>query len=159
MQTDLQFKIVSHMTMENKSNLQSHGRPSLFATWVTVRTTLTYNHLVTIEFEDPTILQQRKGDSLTDFHAVILAEQTEEDLMLSLWAAKEHTGLLIAMQYRSGEAVEISDRYKEFVSDRKLTEAEIKEIFDYIFADPSVIYPIELAVGAEQKDDIQKLPA
>ena len=160
MQPSLKFKIINHMTMENKANLQSHGRPSLFATWVTIRTPLTYNRLVTLEFEDPMILQKRLRHGVTDYYHVILAEQTEDDLMLSFWVAQGYLGLLVAMQYQSEPAAfEVADSYKDVISDRKLTNSEIKEIFDYIFANPSLIYPVELGVGTEGQDDTQNLPA
>jgi len=160
MQTSLKFKIINHMTMENKGNLQFHGRPSLFATWVTIRTGFTFNRLVTLEFEDPMILQKRLRNGVTDYYPVILAEQTEDDLMLSFWVAQGHLGLLVALQYQSKpDAFDIADSYQDVISDRKLTKTEIKEIFECIFANPSVLYPVELGVGTEAEDDTQKTPA
>lgn len=145
MHTDIKFILTPQMTMINKQNLIAVGRASLLATWVTVRTPMTYNRLATIEFEDPNILQQMNNGRYSHFYHVIIGEVTEDDVMLSLWVAKDHVGFVAAMQYQSEQEVELSEDYKAFPCERKLTEAEIKGIFASIFENPSVIEPVELA--------------
>ncbi|WP_188930099.1 hypothetical protein [Puia dinghuensis] len=154
MQATIKFILTPQMTMYNKDNLTAIGRSSLLATWVTITTPMTYNRLATIEFEDPDILQQKETGRYTNYYHVIIGEVTEEDMMLSLWVAKDHVGFVVAMQYRSEEEIELSDNYKAFPCERKLTEAEIKEIFASIFQNPSVIEPVELSTGDKSIDNL-----
>jgi hypothetical protein len=155
MQSDIKFTLQSQMTMHDNQDLIAVGPASLLATWVTIRTSMTYNRLATIHFEDTHVLQRKKNDRYTQFYHVIIAEVSDQDTMLSLWVAKDHVGFVVAMQYHSEleKEMELSETYQAFTCERKLTEKEIRDVFLQIFADLSKIDPVELATGRSASDN------
>lgn len=61
------------------------------------------------------------------------------DLWLSLWVDAGMGGIAVAMVYQSDGEVQVSEAYRDTPFARNLSDDEIKQIFDSVFANPHLI--------------------
>jgi hypothetical protein len=107
--------------------------PILFAKEMASQTEMKYNRLARVWFDDEQILQEMEDGGLTGYDSLILACAYKNDLLLSLWLDRGTGGLPVAMGYRSDGDILLTPIYEKSEFARKLTAAEIKELFDYVF--------------------------
>ncbi len=119
--------------------------PLFFAKEIACLLETKYNRLARVWFEDEQILQQWEDCGLTGYDTLILARATKNDLLLSLWVDQGVGGLPVALSGQSDPEILLTPIYEKTDFARKLTVAEIRQIFDYIFTHPECLAVIPAA--------------
>jgi len=113
--------------------------PVLFAQEMATLADFKFNRLARVWFDDSMIFQQIEYRELTGYDALIIAAIYENDIWISLWVDRGVDGLPIAMGYQSDREIIITPVYKSATFERKLTDAEINELFTALFDDPLLL--------------------
>jgi len=101
-----------------------------------------YNRLARVRFDEPETLQEyEKGEGLTSHDILIMGQQFENDLQLTLWIDMGGTAMPVAMMLESDWDLVVTPRYQESEFARKLSDDEIKYIFEFIIHNPGLIEP------------------
>jgi len=113
--------------------------PVLFAKEMAAQTETKYNRLARVWFEDDQILQVMEEDGLTGYDTLLLCCQYKTDLLLWLWVDRGIGGLPVAMGYQSDGEILLTPIYEKNAFARKLTVAEIRQLFEHVFAHPECL--------------------
>lgn len=113
--------------------------PMLFAQEMAEQTKTKFNRLARVWFDDERIFQRREAGGFTGFDTLIIGQQYNNDLKLSLWVDEGVSGLPIAMAFQSDREVHLTPIYNRVKYARKLSEDEIKEIFELLFNNPQLL--------------------
>jgi hypothetical protein len=113
--------------------------PLLFAREMTAQMETKYNRLARVWFQDEQILQQSEGGGLTGYDALLIGTQYKTDLLLRLWVDIGTGGLPVAKAYQSNPEILLAPIYEKSDFARKLTVAEIRQLFDHVFAHPECL--------------------
>lgn len=113
--------------------------PLLFAKDISIQMQETYNRLARVRFEDEKIHQRYEDGGLTGHDTLILGNQYNNDLFLSLWIDIGVGGIPVAMSFQADKEVTITPIYEQTQLAKKLTIEEIQQVFNYVFDNPHVI--------------------
>ncbi|MDB5088599.1 MAG: hypothetical protein JWR09_2593 [Mucilaginibacter sp.] len=138
MKEAIKFSIQSLLSRKD-GNVSGPMSPTLFAKEMAQSAGFKYNRLARVWFEDDRINQCKEDGGLTGHDTLIIGAVYTNDVWLSLWVDSGVGGMPIAMAYQSDREIQITPVYKEAKYARKLTEQEIREIFDCVFLDTNQI--------------------
>jgi hypothetical protein len=144
MTTPLQISIQSLLS-EKDGKVSAAMSPMLFFQEVSKSTGLPFNRLARVWLGDERINQMREDGGYTGHDTLLLASQYQNDLMLTIWVDTGVGGIPIAMGYQSDREVLMTTIYEREKFVRKLTESEVRAIFEAVYANPSL-----LAIGQEE---------
>jgi hypothetical protein len=113
--------------------------PLLFAKEMASQMETKYNRLARVWFEDEQILQEWDDGGLTGYDTLILACVYKKDVLLSLWVDRGTGGFPVAMGYQSDGEILLTPIYEESTFARKLTVAEIGQLFEHVFTHPECL--------------------
>lgn len=138
METSIGFRIQSLLDRK-EGKVSGPMSPMEFAKEMARQGEQKFNRVARVLFDDEEILQRKEDGGYTGFDHLILATQYSNDLWLSLWVDIGTAGVPVAMCYESDRDIQITPIYCRAEFARKLTEEEIRQVFEYIFQDPSVL--------------------
>jgi hypothetical protein len=138
MQDSFIFSIQSLLKIKNEK-VTGPMSPLLFAKEIARQMEMKYNRLARVWFEDEQILQELEEDGLTGYDTLLLACVYKKDLLLSLWVDRGVGGLPVALSYQSDREILLTPIYEKSEFARKLTVAEIRQLFDYVFTHPECL--------------------
>ncbi|AYL95275.1 hypothetical protein [Mucilaginibacter celer] len=150
MNEPIQFSVQSLLS-QRKGVIHGAMSPLLFAKEMAESVAFKYNRVARVWFKDERINQHWEDGGLTGHDTLIIGMQYANDLWLSLWVDAGVGGVPVAMALQSDGIVDVTGVYRETVYARNLTDGEIKEIFDSIFANPALI--------SIKNDEITSIPA
>jgi len=130
------FSIQSLLT-EKDGKLRGPMSPMLFAEEMGEQVGFTFNRLARVWFADECINQCREDGGLTGHDTLLIGTEYKDDLWLSLWVDSGVGGTAIAMCYRSDGELVLTDVYASSRFARKLSAAEVRQVFQSVFNDPS----------------------
>jgi len=132
------FSIQSLLT-EKDGTLRGPMSPMLFAGEMGEQVGFTFNRLARVWFADERINQCREDGGLTGHDTLLIGTEYKNDLWLSLWVDSGVGGTAIAMCYRSDGEVQVTEVYGQARYARKLSTAEVRQVFQSVFDDPTQI--------------------
>ena len=138
METAIQFTIQS-LLERKEGKISGPMSPFLFAKEMAQEDGTKFNRLVRVSFADETMLQQREDDGLTGFDHLIIGTQYSDDLFLRFFVDMGVGGMPVAMCFQSDREIVIPPIYERTRFEGKITEPQIREIFEYIFEHPEVL--------------------
>ena len=116
--------------------------PLLFAKEMMAQLDMRYNRLARIWFKDEPVFQRCEYGEQTGYDTIIIGSKYSDGLWLSLWIDEGTKGLPVAMAFE-GEAIRTTSIYERAEYLRKLTTAEITQVFDYLFVNQHELNIIE----------------
>lgn len=133
------FSIQSLLT-EKEGHISGPMSPTLFAKEMAEQSGFKYNRLARLWFADERINQCYEDGGLTGHDTLLIGTVYKDDIMLTLWVDAGVGGTPIGMAFRSDNGeVAMTEVYAGQRYARKLTQAEVKEIFKSVFDDPTII--------------------
>jgi hypothetical protein len=138
MENKLKFSIQTLLS-EKDGKVSAPMSPLLFAEEISKNTGLKFNRLARVWFEDETINQNKEEVLYTGHDTIIIGHDILNDLMLSLWVDIGIGGIPIAMVFRSDREILMTKIYQNEPYERKLTEKEIRLIFEFVFSNPDCL--------------------
>jgi hypothetical protein len=142
MNSKFKFSIQTLLS-EKDGKVSAPMSPMLFAEEMQKRTGLQFNRLARVWFDDETINQIAEDNGYTGHDTLIIGHEVSNDLMLSLWVDIGIGGVPIAMCFLSDKEILMTKVYGDEPYERKLTDPEIREIFENIFSNPGQLAIIE----------------
>jgi hypothetical protein len=136
METKLKVRIQSLLSNKD-GQISGPMSPTLFAKEMAQSMGLKYNRLARIWCDDERINQHYEDGGLTGHDTLIIGTIYSNDVWLSLWVDTGTAGTPIAMGFQSDTEVDFTAVYKKERYAKSLSEAEVKEIFNSIFSDPT----------------------
>lgn len=109
--------------------------PTCFAREMAFQMEFQFNRLARVLFNEDEINQRYEGKELTGHDTVIIGTQYTNDLYLTLWIDTGGDGIPIAMVFESDKEITVTPVYQTTPLARRLTVEEIRELFDYVFAE------------------------
>jgi hypothetical protein len=128
---------IQSLLSEKGGHVSGPMSPTLFAKEMAQHVGFKYNRLARVWFADERINQCREDGGLTGHDTLLIGTVYSNDLWLSLWVDSGAGGTPVAMAYRSDGEVQVTPVYEEAHFARKLTVAEISEVFQSVFGDPA----------------------
>jgi hypothetical protein len=138
MQNQLVFSIESLLARKN-GHIDGPKSRTQFAVEMSAESGDHFNRIARISFEDEAILQCVKDSGCTGHDLLILGEESEDDLMVTLWVDLGSGGLPIAMALQSDRVLTITPIYERHNFARRLTRPEIEQVFDHVFDHPELL--------------------
>lgn len=138
MKDQLKFK-VQNLLSRKGDTISAPMSPMLFAKEMASQNKVKFNRLARVRFNDDTIHQIAEAGGYTGHDTLIIATKYANDLYLSLWVDEGVHGIPVAMSFQSDREIIITPAYNEAKYARKLSLDELKEVFTYIFENPSVL--------------------
>lgn len=135
MENKLKFSIQTLLS-EKDGKVSAPMSPMLFAEEMSKQIGVKFNRLARVWFEDETINQIKEDVLYTGHDTLIIGHDILNDLMLSLWVDIGVGGVPIAMVFRSDREILMTKIYQNEPYERKLTEQEVRLIFDFVFSNP-----------------------
>lgn len=117
--------------------------PFLFAQEMGKATETKFNRLARVWFDDETINQFEEDGSFTGHDTLLIGTQHKNDLHLTLWVDTGIGGVPVAMVYQSDREVVVTPVYQQQAYVSKLSEENIREIFNSVFDHPEQIAIIQ----------------
>lgn len=137
--TPIQFEILSLLEEKDDNTVTGTMSPLLFANEIAALTGIEYNRLARVWFKDATVLQKWESGEMTGYDHLIMGYQDPDELSLSLWVDLGTGGMPVAICYQSDKKCVITPLYHETEFLIKLSEEDIKNIFQYVFDHPECI--------------------
>jgi hypothetical protein len=138
MKDSFSFTIQSLLEMKD-GKVTGPMSPLLFAGEMAAQTETKYNRLARVWFDDEQILQEMEADGLTGYDTLLVGCQYKTDLLLCLWIDRGIGGLPVAMGYQSDGEILLTPIYEKSAFARKLTVAEIRQVFEHVFTHPECL--------------------
>lgn len=135
----LKFSIESMLSINAENRVSASASPFLFACATVIDLNQKFNRLARVRFEDRKVLQRYEDGALTTSDILVVGNQFSNDLYLSLWVDLGHAGLPVAMEFDSDPGIIITPIYRQYDFERKLTDREIQQLFNYLFDHPEEI--------------------
>lgn len=156
MNKELTFRIQSLLYEKDENTISGPMSPFEFAIEVTKNNGDKFNRLARVWFNDDTIFQVYEGYGFTGHDTLIIANQYENDLWLSLWIDKGGGGLPVAMCFQSDMQLVVTPIYKKAKFKRKLSEEQILIVFKHIFETPHEIdiKPLKAKPGKSTNNNV-----
>ena len=136
METKLKFRIQSLLSKKG-GHISGPMSPMLFAKEMAQSVGFKYNRLARVWCDDERINQKYEDGGLTGHDTLIIGAIYENDVWLSLWVDTGTGGMPVSMAYQSDKDIEFTPVYKKERYAKRLSEADVKKIFDGIFSDPT----------------------
>ena len=134
-----EFRIQGLLQRKEDNTISGPMSPVEFAREMVRQTDHKINRLARVWLEGEDFMQEMEGDGYTGYHLLILARQYSNDLWLSLWVDKGTGGIPVASAYASDRNPVVTPIYRKTRFARKLSDLQIKTIFNYIFDNPTQI--------------------
>lgn len=138
MENKLKFSIQTLLSQKD-GEVSAPMSPFLFAEEMSKRTGIKFNRLARVLFDDEAFNQIKEDVLYTGHDTLIIAHDMLVDLMLSLWVDIGVGGIPVAMVFRSDREILLTKIYNEQPYSRKLTEQEVRQIFDFVFSNPDCL--------------------
>jgi hypothetical protein len=138
MENKLNFSIQTLLS-EKDGKVSAPISPLLFAEEMAKKTGIEFNRLARVWFVDDSINQIKEDVLYTGHDTLIIGHDLQNDLMLSLWVDIGIGGVPIAMSFRSDREILMTKVYQNEPYERKLTEQEVRLIFDFVFSNPDCL--------------------
>jgi len=132
----LNYRIQSLLS-EKDGKISGPMSPMLFAEEMAKSSGVKFNRLARLWFDDDRINQCHEDGGLTGHDTLLIGTMYDNDFLLTLWVDLGTSGVPIAMAYLSDKDIQFTEVYPKHHFARKLTEAEVKEVFEAVFADLS----------------------
>lgn len=143
MEQVLQFMIEPLLVKNKEGHVTGPMSSFLFAKEMAAALEIKFNRLARVWLEDEEIHQYYEDERLTAHDTLIIGCQYQNDLWLSLWINVGVGGLSPAMCYQSDRKVILTPAYASAFFEKKLTETQIQQIFDYAFSHPDCLSVIQ----------------
>lgn len=132
------FSIQNLLHEDKEGKIKGAMSPALFAKEMSEQTGIKYNLLGRVWFDDSETFQRyEKGEGLTGYDCLIIADQTPDDLLVTIWVDMGANGIPVALAYKSeGGEISLTPIYERSKFARKLSKEELAEIITYIFEHP-----------------------
>lgn len=137
MEKQFKFRIQSLLSQKGEETVSGPMSPMLFAEEMAKSSGTKFNRLARLWFDDDRINQNYEDGGMTGFDTLIIGTVYDNDLLVTLWVDLGTSGIPIAMGYLSDKDVQFTQVYPKTKFARSLTEAEVREIFASVYADPS----------------------
>lgn len=134
MEQDFKFRIQSLLS-QKEDKVSGPMSPMLFAEEMAKSNGTKFNRLARLWFDDERINQRYEDGGLTGYDCLLIGTVYDNDLLVTFWVDLGTGGVPIAMGYLSDKEVVFTQVYKKEKFARSLTESEIQQIFDSVFAD------------------------
>lgn len=136
---DKQFTYSIQSLLEQKNgSISGPMSPMEFAKEMALQLGVKFNRLARIWLADERTNQCREDGGLTGHDTLIIGTVYSNDIWLSLWVDSGVGGTPIAMAYRSDNGeIMLSDVYAKQHYAKKLSLANVQEIFRSVFTDPT----------------------
>lgn len=138
MSTTLEFRI-QNLLEKKDGKISAPMSPMLFVQEVTKLIGEKFNRLARVWFEDETIHQRKEDGGYTGHDILIIGAQYSDDLKLTLWVDEGMGGVPVAMEFQSDGELIITPIYHNTQYHRKLSNEQIKEIFNHLFENPQLL--------------------
>jgi hypothetical protein len=79
------------------------------------------------------------GAKVSDNEILVIGFEYRSEYFLTIWVHAGDKSIMIAAFWRSGKYMKLSPKYADLDFVRKLTAAEIREIFEYIIEHPEIL--------------------
>jgi len=130
---------MQNLLTEKDGKISGPMSPFEFAKEMALAADFKFNRLARVWFNDEEIFQVYEGDGLTGHDTLIIACEFSNDLELTLWVDTGVGGVPVAQGFNSDRKILLTPIYRRTEFARNLTEAEIHDIFEYIFDNPHVL--------------------
>lgn len=135
-----QFTYSIQSLLEQKDgNISGPMSPMEFAKEIALKVGFTFNRLARLWFADERINQCREDGGLTGHDTLIIGAVYTNDIWLSLWVDSGVGAVAVAMAYRSDGTIDYTDLYRQQHYVCKLSEKNVRDIFQSVFNDPTQI--------------------
>jgi hypothetical protein len=124
---------IQNLLSQKDGKVSGPMSPMLFAEEMAKSATTRFNRLARLWFDDERINQRKEDGGLTGFDTLLIGTVYENDLLLTLWVDTGTGGIPVAMGFLSDGEVLFTQAYKKEVFAKKLSKAEISEIFQSVF--------------------------
>ena len=135
MENKLKFSIQTLLSQKD-GKVSGPMSPFLFAKEMAERTGVQFNRLARVLFADESVNQIKEDVLYTGHDSLIIGHDILNDLMLSLWVDFGVGGVPVAIVFRFDWEILITKIYQNQPYERKLTEEEVRQIFDFVFSNP-----------------------
>lgn len=132
------YSIQSLLEQKNGS-ISGPMSPMEFAKEVALNVGFKFNRLARLWFADERINQRHEDGGLTGHDTLLIGAVYTNDIWLSLWVDSGVGAVAIAMAYRSDGSIDFTDLYRQQHYVCKLTQQQVKDIFQSVFDDPTQI--------------------